>query len=1070
VRHRLLVVAVAAFSTAGRVPVASAEISKDGGPKPTIPAPTVAHTNVTVQRIEPARAPAEAVVELVAAKNVNLDAIASAGGYVRINDDRVELFNIHGSTASIKLPSWEELGPHSTYAEVRLVAVDNTSRMLKLSLISEAESKLRTDEPWKVVSIGPTGTGDTLARVQLDRLLPVQYWGKAKLLFGGAEVRIVKFQAAAIDVEIPQPSTSSTNIQLFVGDLAAPAFSMTPPPSSAADAKVDQELAALRAKLLETEKDAAARAADQSRAQAAVKRLSLQAGLAGAVGVPILMAFLWWRERGNRRREAERRAELAKAQEEMLAATAAAQRARSDAAVVSSKELPASTPSHVPEVPPELAEACANGNCVVYVGDELAAQAGLPTFSQLLTKLAERFASALDELRPTVKAAARRSNTKVAELIRGRVALDDLRVAVIEELARASRHESSAHTTLAALPLAGIVTTSWDTVLDEVLRSRDAEVMTPKDGERVSNTLSSSQPFLFKLLGDPARPGTFSFTHADLETALYENDTALKSLSGLLLSKTFLFVGASIEDIEAFLSLLRLRSNSSQHFALVPADDETPLDESRLRSRHGIQLLAYGRTSGDPEVVRFLSDLHDAVTRKGPVEPNLSRSLSRVVLENIGPFASLDLRLTKEWNVLLGNNGCGKSTVLRAIAVGLCGADAKLWKGAGALLQTGKNSGSIQLEIGVTTFRTDLVRDGDKVDVRSTTITPLQSKQWVAIGFPPLRGSSLRESTGPSVSGSRYPQVDDLEPLIVGGADSRMDDLKQWVINLSVAAEGTNQKEAAVAAATRSKVFEILGALTPGVSCRFSRLDRRNWQVWVQTEDAEIPFGLVSQGTHSVFGWVGALLLRLYETRQSPDSPESSAALVLVDEIDAHMHPEWQQKLVPALRKLMPELQVVATTHSPLIVGSMQPGEVTRFLRRDDASLDVATLDARILNFRADQILTSPAYSLASTRAGSTEDMIERYTSLLSKKEPDDKERQELEELGRKLGDVLSPGETALQRDVGTAVEATLDLMSSTTSIAQKPELAPALELEVKRQLQELLAPKHAGPAQDSHD
>jgi adenylate kinase len=77
---------------------------------------------------------------------------------------------------------------------------------------------------------------------------------------------------------------------------------------------------------------------------------------------------------------------------------------------------------------------------------------------------------------------------------------------------------------------------------------------------------------------------------------------------------------------------------------------------------------------------------------------------------------------------------------------------------------------------------------------------------------------------------------------------------------------------------------------------------------------------------------------------------------------------------------------------------------------------------------------------------------------------------EELEELGRKLGDVLSPGETALQRDVGTAVEATLDLMSSTTSIAQKPELAPALELEVKRQLQELLAPKHAGPAQDSHD
>src|SRR5262249_57438715 len=71
---------------------------------------------------------------------------------------------------------------------------------------------------------------------------------------------------------------------------------------------------------------------------------------------------------------------------------------------------------------------------------------------------------------------------------------------------------------------------------------------------------------------------------------------------------------------------------------------------------------------------------------------------------------------------------------------------------------------------------------------------------------------------------------------------------------------------------------------------------------------------LVSQGAASVLSWVGVLYQRLHEI--SNGDLEGLAALVLIDEIDAYLHPALQRTLVPTLQKLFPNLQVVATTRS----------------------------------------------------------------------------------------------------------------------------------------------------------
>ena len=58
------------------------------------------------------------------------------------------------------------------------------------------------------------------------------------------------------------------------------------------------------------------------------------------------------------------------------------------------------------------------------------------------------------------------------------------------------------------------------------------------------------------------------------------------------------------------------------------------------------------------------------VTAEAGLDPS---GIAEVRLENVGPFVDLSLELDRHWNILLGNNGVGKSNILRAIAAGLCG-------------------------------------------------------------------------------------------------------------------------------------------------------------------------------------------------------------------------------------------------------------------------------------------------------------------------------------------------------------------------------------------------------------
>ena len=92
-----------------------------------------------------------------------------------------------------------------------------------------------------------------------------------------------------------------------------------------------------------------------------------------------------------------------------------------------------------------------------------------------------------------------------------------------------------------------------------------------------------------------------------------------------------------------------------------------------------------------------------------------------------------------------------------------------------------------------------------------------------------------------------------------------------------------------------------------------------------------IYFSDMSEGWRALVGLISDLVRRACALNAEFLGAETLAetpGLVLIDEIDLHLHPKWQRQIVPALKKVFPKIQFFATTHSPQVIGSAQPDEI----------------------------------------------------------------------------------------------------------------------------------------------
>jgi len=96
----------------------------------------------------------------------------------------------------------------------------------------------------------------------------------------------------------------------------------------------------------------------------------------------------------------------------------------------------------------------------------------------------------------------------------------------------------------------------------------------------------------------------------------------------------------------------------------------------------------------------------------------------------------------------------------------------------------------------------------------------------------------------------------------------------------------------------------------------------------IQKDNTKLKFNQLSSGEKSLITLVADLTRRLCIANPYTDNPLHGQGIVLIDEIDLHLHPRWQRKVVPKLREIFPNLQFVVTTHSPLVLTNSPEGKV----------------------------------------------------------------------------------------------------------------------------------------------
>jgi hypothetical protein len=684
------------------------------------------------------------------------------------------------------------------------------------------------------------------------------------------------------------------------------------------------------------------------------------------------------------------------------------------------KSISTTSPSMLerPEPPQELVEAVTDGNCVLFVGSGLSARAGFPTWKAFVKGLLDW---AINESFIDSKAAVSFDQAISAGEVNP--AADSLVNVLAQEGRGPELNEYLAkiflepkpdlpdtHHLLRSIPFTAALTTNLDALLERAYADVPHQVYTPRDAAELQDALRLRDFFILKLYGLLEQPDNVLLAPAQYESMIKSNLRFSNFMASLFVSRTILFVGASLDGIQDYLEGIQVTASDRTHYALVAVAGsawETQADP--LRRHYNIQVLPFPVSETFSEVPEFLETLAERVVKRraelGPADKAARQEparLQRVQLKNIGPFDTLELELSEQWNILLGDNGVGKSTILRALALAICGKDAQRY--ANWLIKFGKESGRITLETtDGTQYITDLRRTGGEAEVISRLRRPLDTEGWLAVGFPAYRSVGWQQPKGPQLPKPRGPEPADLLPLMSSDPDPRVTDLKQWIVNLDYQARKESGRRIEALA---EDIFIIVNELTEGVTVKFGEVDPETYQITVITDDGRIPIELLSQGTQSIIGWTGILLERLYEVHARKDQPRDEFALVLIDEIGAHMHPAWQQLIVPELSKLFPKVQFIATTHSPLIVSEVRRDQV-HVLVRDPRTkkVDVRLAEQGPQGMGAAGLLTSDLFGLSSQLDRTTREMLAQKRKLAAKDPSTLKEedRETLQRLDQEL-------------------------------------------------------------------
>ena len=126
-----------------------------------------------------------------------------------------------------------------------------------------------------------------------------------------------------------------------------------------------------------------------------------------------------------------------------------------------------------------------------------------------------------------------------------------------------------------------------------------------------------------------------------------------------------------------------------------------------------------------------------------------------------------------------------------------------------------------------------------------------------------------------------------------------------------------------------------------GTTFRFRVKNYPNVALKVNWGDRELSFNVLPDGLRSIIGWMVHALVTMDVWLQGK-GPSATASIFLLDEIESHLHPAWQRKILPAFQALFPKAQIFVATHSPFVIASLNYGWIHSLKMNESRTVSVS--------------------------------------------------------------------------------------------------------------------------------
>ncbi len=261
------------------------------------------------------------------------------------------------------------------------------------------------------------------------------------------------------------------------------------------------------------------------------------------------------------------------------------------------------------------------------------------------------------------------------------------------------------------------------------------------------------------------------------------------------------------------------------------------------------------------------------------------------------------LPIKAPWIFLTGENGFGKTSILQAIALSLYGSGPE--RRLNQSVETTFDNSSITV---------------DNITTELIVVTQAANKQRTVYRCPKeKREKNFRNVCAYGASRldtyeNDLPKKEDTPILSLFSTKSLLHNIELSLVSWFLS------KDIGVNAQKFEKTKQLLEKVLDGIEISVSPTSQRVWYRERRGEEVYEPitFDKLASGYRSMIAMVGDIIIRLFEAQPDIADPAKLEGIVIIDELDLHWHPKWQKKLPQLLTDLFPNVQFIASTHSPI--------------------------------------------------------------------------------------------------------------------------------------------------------